>query len=149
MKPSRWETLLHDLAEGQLGYFTTAQARDAEALARFAWIAPRAGSPLRRHFERLFSGATAPPPAAAIECNSLIAARTLLLRSDRAMLLSAHQARHELAAGELVALPHPAGRVVRAIGLTLRREWQPTAAQAELLQILREVARSGGALERK
>lgn len=119
------------------------RAPPAEALVRFSWIAPRAGSPLRRHFERLFSGATVPPPAAAIECNSLIAARTLLLRSDRAMLLSAQQAHHELAAGELVALPHPAGRVVRAIGLTLRRDWQPTAAQAELLDILREVAKAG------
>jgi LysR family transcriptional regulator, regulator for genes of the gallate degradation pathway len=121
------------------------RAPPGEALARFAWIAPRAGSPLRRHFERLFSGVSAQPPAAAIECNSLIAARSLLLRSDRAMLLSAQQAHHELAAGELVALPHPAGRVVRAIGLTLRRDWQPTAAQAELLDMLRAVARSGRA----
>jgi DNA-binding transcriptional LysR family regulator len=121
------------------------RAPPAEALVRFSWIAPRAGSPLRRHFERLFTGVSALPPAAAIECNSLIAARTLLLRSDRAMLLSAQQAHHELAAGELVALPHPAGRVVRAIGLTLRRDWQPTAAQAELLDILREVAKSGRA----
>lgn len=123
------------------------RAPPAEALVRFSWIAPRAGSPLRRHFERLFSDASAPPPAAAIECNSLIAARALLLRSDRAMLLSAQQAHHELAAGELVALPHPAGRVVRAIGLTLRRDWQPTAAQAQLLDILREVARAGRSRE--
>jgi DNA-binding transcriptional LysR family regulator len=119
------------------------RAPPVEALVRFSWIAPRAGSPLRRHFERLFSGASASPPAAPIECNSLIAARTLLLRSDRAMLLSAQQAYHELAAGELVALPHPAGRVVREIGLTLRRDWRPTAAQAELLDILREVAKAG------
>lgn len=123
------------------------RAPPAEALVRFAWIAPRTGSPLRRHFERLFSGTSAPPPAAAIECNSLIAARALLLRSDRAMLLSEQQAHHELAAGELVALPHPAGRVVRAIGLTLRRDWRPTAAQAELLDTLREVARSGRAAD--
>jgi DNA-binding transcriptional LysR family regulator len=119
------------------------RAPPAEALARVPWIAPRAGSPLRRHFERLFSGVSAAPPAAAIECNSLIAARALLLGSDRAMLLSEQQARHELAAGELVALPHPAGRVVRAIGLTLRRDWVPTAAQSELLDILRAVARPG------
>jgi LysR family transcriptional regulator, regulator for genes of the gallate degradation pathway len=119
------------------------RAPPAEALVRFPWIAPREGSPLHRHFERLFSGVSTAPPAAAIECNSLIAARALLLGSDRVMLLSEQQARHELAAGELVALPHPAGRVVRAIGLTLRRDWQPTAAQAELLDILRAVARSG------
>jgi predicted transcriptional regulator of viral defense system len=29
MKPRRWDTLLYDLAEGQLGYFTAVQARDA------------------------------------------------------------------------------------------------------------------------
>lgn len=121
------------------------RAPPAEALVRFSWIAPRAGSPLRGHFERLFTGVSAQPPAAAIECNSLIAARAPLLRSDRAMLLSEQQAHHELAAGELVALPHPAGRVLRAIGLTLRRDWHPTAAQAELLDILRAVARSGRA----
>ncbi|MGH8229854.1 MAG: LysR family transcriptional regulator [Steroidobacteraceae bacterium] len=117
-------------------------APPAEALARFPWIAPRPGSPLRRHFERLLRGTAGLPPAAAIECNSLIAARALLLRSDRAMLLSAQQAHHELAAGELIALPHPDGRVVRAIGLTLRRDWRPTAAQAELLEMLRVIARS-------
>jgi LysR family transcriptional regulator, regulator for genes of the gallate degradation pathway len=118
------------------------RAPPVAALVRFPWIAPRAGSPLHRHFERLFSGVSAAPPAAAIECNSLIAARALLLGSDRAMLLSEQQARHELAAGELVALPHPAGRVVREIGLTMRRDWRPTAAQSELLDTLREVARS-------
>jgi DNA-binding transcriptional LysR family regulator len=117
-------------------------APPADALADFPWIAPRPGSPLHRHFDRLFRGATKTPPAAAIECNSLIAARALLLGSDRAMLLSAQQAHHELAAGDLIALPHPAGRVVREIGLTRRLDWQPTAAQAELLKTLRMVARS-------
>ena len=136
----------HPLAKmsgGRRGSDHAWRALPAEALVRFPWIAPRPGSPLRRHFERLFRGTGGQPPAAPIECNSLIAARALLLRSDRAMLLSAQQARHELAAGELIALPHPAGRVVREIGLTLRREWRPTPAQAELLDILRAVARSG------
>ena len=121
------------------------RAPPAEALVGFAWIAPRAGSPLRLHFERLFRATAGQPPAAPIECNSLVAARALLLRSNRAMLLSAQQAHHELAAGELVALPHPAGRVVREIGLTLRQDWRPTPAQAELLDTLRAVARSGTA----
>jgi len=128
---------------GRRGSGRATRAPPVEALVRFAWIAPRPGSPLRGHFERLFRGAAGEPPAAPIECNSLVAARALLLRSDRAMLLSAQQARHELAAGELIALPHPDGRVVRAIGLTLRRDWRPTPAQAELLDILRAVARSG------
>jgi len=117
-------------------------APSAEALMQFPWIVPRPGSPLRGHFDRLFRDATATPPSAPIECNSLVAARELLLASERVMLLSAQQAHHELAAGELVALPHPAGWVVREIGLTVRRGWRPTAAQGELLEIIRTVARS-------
>jgi len=128
---------------GPRGSNRPSHAPPAEALVSFAWIAPRPGSPLRRHFDQLFRSATGQPPAAPIECNSLVAARALLLRSDRAMLLSAQQAHHELAAGELIALPHPAGRVVREIGLTLRTDWRPTAAQAELLDLVRYIARSG------
>jgi LysR family transcriptional regulator, regulator for genes of the gallate degradation pathway len=118
-----------------------------EALSEFAWIAPRQGSPLRRHFVRLLRSATGLAPAAPIECNSLIAARALLLASDRAMLLSSQQAQHELAAGEFVALPHPAGQVVREIGLTLRKDWRPTIAQADLLDTLRDVARSSATID--
>lgn len=114
----------------------------AESLMRFPWIAPRSGSPLRGHFDRLFRGAIEAPPGAPIECNSLVASRELLLASDRVMLLSEQQAHHELASGELMALPHPAGRVVRQIGLTLRYDWRPTAAQRELLDLIRAVAGS-------
>jgi LysR family transcriptional regulator, regulator for genes of the gallate degradation pathway len=123
------------------------RAPTPEALAAFPWIAPRKGSPLRRHFERLFRGSTQSPPAEPIECNSLIAARALLISSDRAMLLSSQQAHYELLAGELVALPHPAGRVVREIGLTLRKDWRPTAAQADFLDVLRNIAHSSASTE--
>lgn len=109
-------------------------------LAKFPWVAPRRGAPLRTHFETLFSGAGIPVPESAIECSSLVAARSLLLESDRVMLLSAHQAHYELAAGLLKALPHPAGRVIRHIAITTRREWQPTTAQERLLQLLRAQA---------
>lgn len=116
------------------------RAVPADELTRYAWIAPRAGSPLRGQFDRLFAGIETPGPALPIECNSLVTARALLLASDRAMLLSAHQVHYELAAGVLRALPHPAGRVTRAIGLTTRRDWQPTAAQAAVIAALRAAA---------
>lgn len=107
-------------------------------LARFAWIAPLPGSPLRTHFEALFSAAGVAVPAASIECNSLLAARALLMESDRLMLLSAQQIYYERRAGLLVARPHPAGHVIRRIGLTQRRDWRPTATQGTLLEILRQ-----------
>jgi LysR family transcriptional regulator, regulator for genes of the gallate degradation pathway len=110
------------------------------ALLRYPWIAARPGSPLRRQFDELFTHAGATPPGGLIECNSLVAARALLLGSDRAMLLSEHQIGQDRAAGLLTALPHPAGRVVRRIGLTLRRNWRPTGAQRVLLELLRTAA---------
>ena len=122
----------HPLARGR--------APTVAALAGFPWIAPRATSPLRRQFNEMFARAGVAVPANPIECNSLAAARALLLASDRVLLLSAHQAHHELGTGMLVALPHPHGRVVRTIGLTLRRDWRPTAAQQRLLQMIRGVA---------
>ena len=112
------------------------------ALARFPWIAPRRDSPLRRHFEALVGRLDRKRTVAPIECNSLIAARALLLASDRVMLLSEHQIHHELATGQLVALPHPFGPVTRSIGLTVRRDWRPTEVQAQLVAGLRRHARA-------
>jgi len=109
-------------------------------LTRYSWIAPRAGSPLRAHFNALFTAAGVPAPERPIECNSLVAARAFLLESDSVMLLSTHQIHYELKARMLVSLPHPSGKVVRPIGLTLRRDWRPTPAQARLLEHLRERA---------
>jgi DNA-binding transcriptional LysR family regulator len=80
------------------------------------------------------------PPGVSIECNSLVAARELLLDSDFITLLSARQVRREIEAGMLVAMPHPDGRVTRPIGLTLRRDWRPTAAQQMLVEVLRRHA---------
>jgi DNA-binding transcriptional LysR family regulator len=112
------------------------------ALSRFPWIAPRRNSPLRRHFDALIERLGVQRTAAPVECNSLVAARALLLASERVMLLSEHQIHHELETRQLVALPHPFGEVTRSIGLTVRRDWRPTAAQAQLVDGLRRHARA-------
>jgi hypothetical protein len=52
-----------------------------------------------------------------------------------------HQIHYDLAAGLLAALPHPLGRVTRAIALTVRSGWRPTQAQQRLLALLRARAR--------
>lgn len=120
----------------------TRRRLSARDLTRYPWIAPRAGSPLRTHFDELFTLAGAAPAQRPVECNSLIAARAFLLESDRMMLLSARQIHYEREAGMLVALPHPQGRVLRSIGLSLRRDWRPTPTQARLLTLLRARATS-------
>lgn len=113
----------------------------ATDLTSYLWIAPRSSSPLRAHFDALFTKLGVAPPRAPIECNSLIAARALLMESDHLMLSSLNQVHYEVQAGMLVALPHPAGKIVRGIGLTVRRDWRPTQAQARLLAILRETSK--------
>src|SRR6516164_6676953 len=118
------------------------------ALARFPWIAPRHDSPLRRHFDALIARLERRPAVAPIECNSLVAARSLLIASDRVMLLSEHQIHHELETGQLVALPHPFGPVTRSIGLTVRRDWRPTEVQAQLVEGLRRHACAASAAAR-
>lgn len=128
----------HPLAQHPLGKRRKLSAAD---LTSYLWIAPRLSSPLRAHFEALFTQLGVAPPRPPIECNSLIAARALLMESDHLMLSSMNQVHYELRAGMLAALPHPAGKIVRGIGLTLRRDWRPTQAQARLLTILREISK--------
>ncbi len=109
----------------------------AQALRSQAWVAPRPHSPLRRRFDALIGVNAA---AAPIECNSLVAARSILLASDRLMIASTHQVRHELDAGLMALINHPFGRLTRSIGITRRRDWEPTAAQKVLLALLMEEA---------
>jgi DNA-binding transcriptional LysR family regulator len=111
------------------------------SLAKYSWIEPRRESPLHDRFDTLFREAGIPVPPSTIECNSLVAARSLLIESDRVMLLSVHQIHYDMKAGLLAAIPHPHGRVTRAIGLTTRANWRPTQTQQRLLELLR--VRSG------
>jgi LysR family transcriptional regulator, regulator for genes of the gallate degradation pathway len=124
------------------GHPLTAKRRVAlRDLVRFSWIAPRFGSPLRRHFDALIVAIGAAAPAQPIECNSLVAARALLMGSDRLLMLSRHQVQYELQAGHLVTLEHPMGDITRPIGLTVRVDWHPTRLQDVLLDQLRTEAK--------
>ena len=110
-------------------------------LARFPWIVARSGAPLHDQFKDLFKVNGVAPPETVIECNSMVVARALLLASDCVMLASANQVHHELQTGELAILRHPVGRRLRGIGMTTRRDWQPTVAQQRLLDALYSEAR--------
>jgi DNA-binding transcriptional LysR family regulator len=109
-------------------------------LADYSWIVGREGSPLRQRFTDLFARSGVAPPANPVECNSLAAARELLIGSDRLMLASAQQVRRELDVKLLTLLPHPHGTVTRSIGLTMRRDWHPTERQRTLLDVLEATA---------
>ncbi len=110
-------------------------------LASLDWVAPREGTPTRVLFHELFRSAGLPEPPVLIECSSLIALRGLLLRSDRASLISRRQVRPELEAGVLTALDIELPRCLRPIGITTRSDWQPTRLQREYLTILDQLTR--------
>jgi len=114
----------------------------AADLLRHPWIAPRKGAPLRSDFETLFQLAGVPAPDRPLECNSLSSARAFLLATNRMMLVSPHHFRDDLQAGRFTLISHPAGPVVRPMGLISRRDWRPTSTQAGLLEVIRQRSRT-------
>ena len=118
----------HPLQNAQLG-----------DLAAQAWIVPPQGTPARRHFAAMFGGAE---PVSLVETGSLVLTRDLLERSDHLAFVSSLQVAADVAAGRLTALgPQPLG-TERPIGLTLRRDWQPTPAQSAMIDALHQAARA-------
>lgn len=109
-------------------------------LARFPWIVSREGTPTRAIFDRL---ALSRPgdldqPAVPVVAGSSVIVRGLLLETDRLTILSPHQMEHEIAAGLLGIVPYRLDNTERAIGLTVRQGWQPTALQRAVMEQLRE-----------
>ncbi|MCW1932837.1 LysR family transcriptional regulator [Pararhodobacter zhoushanensis] len=113
-------------------------APDLDQLARYPWIVPRPGTPSRASFER-YLGEFGPRRLAMIECSSLVLLRELLILSDHIGCLSRMQAGAEIALGALSLLDVSLPESARPIGLTTREDWLPTAAQAQLVEILHRV----------
>lgn len=113
---------------------------DPAELAGLGWIVPREGTPARDHFATYFIERGVEPPSMVIECSSLVATRGLLMKSDRAALLSVRQAKSDIDSGQLAILTDPLPGTVRPIGLACRKDWQPTAVQAAFIGELRHAS---------
>jgi LysR family transcriptional regulator of gallate degradation len=109
---------------------------DVQAISRFPWVTPSPTIPTRKLFDALFDDAGVAPPQRIVETSSLILTRGLLLDSDRLTIISRHQIARELENGSLVALDFNLATTDRAIGITTRKDWTPTATQAEFLGYL-------------
>ena len=107
-------------------------------LSKYPWAVPRADTPTRDFFEKLFADSHLKKPRHVIETSSLILIRGLLLGSDRLTIMSAHQMRHEEEQGLLQRLNFDVGATSRNIGITLRKDWQPTTTQNLFLGLLRD-----------
>jgi LysR family transcriptional regulator of gallate degradation len=113
---------------------------DISVLSKLDWVVPPEGTPTRSHFDAIFQLAGLNPPNHLVECSSLMVTRGMLLRSDRAGILSSTQARYEVATGLLAVLPLSVSDTERPIGITTRKNWRSTMAASYFLENFRETA---------
>jgi LysR family transcriptional regulator, regulator for genes of the gallate degradation pathway len=106
----------------------------------YPWIVPRAGTPTRSLFHAAFRSRALLEPKRLLEVSSTVSLRALLLESDRIAIVSRRQIAHEEEEGRLVVLPVDLPETRRPIGLTVRRDWEPSRAHKDLLRHLRTVA---------
>jgi LysR family transcriptional regulator of gallate degradation len=105
-----------------------------------SWLLPPRATPARQTFERFMARNGAGPSRCVVECNSLVAIRSLLLRSDYAALISAQQIEFELSLGRLAVLGPPIPGTAHPIGLAIRRGFQPTGLLRAFMVHVRHLA---------
>ncbi|CAG9001333.1 MAG: hypothetical protein CENE_03351 [Candidatus Celerinatantimonas neptuna] len=106
-------------------------------LAQKEWVVPHQGAPTRAIFDHLFIDNQINPPEKLIESNSQILIRSLLQNSNKLALISKHQVQQEIDSGCLSVIPFSLNHACRAIGITTRKNWKPTASQKLFLDILK------------
>jgi DNA-binding transcriptional LysR family regulator len=111
-------------------------------LTGYPWVVPREGTPARALFNRLVAEEDPTVLNGVIECSSQIVIRELLLGSDRLTFISSHQFEHEQQEGILTVLDIDMPPVERPIGITTRKDWQPTTTQRLFISIIKSLAQA-------
>jgi DNA-binding transcriptional LysR family regulator len=112
-----------------------------ESLTDRQWVVPRLGSPSRGQFDAYFEDRGLARPESLIECGSILFMREMLHAGDFIGCVSGAQAEAEIAKGLVERINVSGHWPGRAIGLTTRRDWEPTKSQALLLDLLRHSTR--------
>ena len=103
-------------------------------------LAPPRTTPAGSHlFETLKISERAQTPVRVVS-SSLVLLRGLLTEGPYITMISLHQIREERRQGLLVPLPLRLPGSMRPIGLTFRKDWQPTEAQRRFIDFLRETS---------
>lgn len=113
------------------------KAASLSELQALKWIAPRRDAPARQIFSNIFLKQGLEPPSDVIECGALVAIRGLLLASDRAALLSSRQVAVEVEQNILAISPQELAGTNRKIGLTFRKDWEPTKLQRAFVSLVK------------
>lgn len=114
------------------------QSPTVDALLSHPIVVATEGTPTRRGFDDLCARHGAPPSL--VETGSMILMRELLRQSDHLGCISQLQIQAEIGLGAVVPVPVQLSDTQRPIGLTLRKDWLPTQAQARFLADLRSVS---------
>lgn len=109
-----------------------------ETLAGYPWVVGNVGSPMRTIWEQLFA---CNRPATRTDCGSILTLRKLLMEGDWLALASPDVFDIERKMGLLTTVGGPLPGHLRRIGVTVRSDWQPTAAQSALLSALMAAGR--------
>lgn len=114
-------------------------------LVHEAWVVPRAGTPARAQFDGVFADAGLKPPESILETGSILLMREILAQGRLLGCISGTQAAAEIREGLVVPLDVRADLPGRPIGLTTRADWEPTAAQRLMLDLIRAEGRAARA----
>lgn len=115
-----------------------------EALARYPWVLPPRGVPLREQWQKLFEDAELPIPHIPVESGSVMVIRQFLLGTDSLTILSPDQIAIELQVGWLNIIGKPPDNLSRTIGIFTRADWHPTAIQSEFIELLHQRSAESG-----
>jgi LysR family transcriptional regulator, regulator for genes of the gallate degradation pathway len=136
------ETLLDDVAVVVIRPRHPLAPRKKLALAELRdarWIFPDVHTGMWRHIEALFAAAKVPLPESCLVTNSIIALRSLLMRTDCVSISSPRLFRLELKARQLAAVPL-ASPFAREIVMRTRRHVPQTPLGERLVTALRAEA---------
>ncbi|QHQ34779.1 LysR family transcriptional regulator [Algicella marina] len=105
----------------------------------YPWLVPQLGTPTREQFEAVFHGAALCLPETLVETGSVNLMREMVQDGRHLACISRLQARPEIERDVVKVLPVALADAARPIGITCRRAWRPTPAQARLLDLIRTI----------
>tara|TARA_R110002050_G_scaffold247843_2_gene385627 strand:+ start:783 stop:2069 length:1287 start_codon:yes stop_codon:yes gene_type:complete len=110
-------------------------------LADQKWVLPSSQTPAWKILEETMKGHGVSMPHHAIQTSSLSIVRGLLIDSDRVSLLSEHQIYYDIKSNLLDILSVEMSDTYRPIGITMRKNTQPSPVAKLFLENIREVAK--------
>lgn len=111
-----------------------------EQLGRFPVILPTAGTAIRHAADGFFLSRGLGAPQRTLETLSVSIARGYALQGDAVWVSPWGAARPDIESGGLCALPVDMSGTEEQVGLTLQADRVPTAAEAALMALIRQVA---------